>query len=95
MAALRTFFENTAVFIELKQNIIPRLFKGKTSEDRLRLWSVGCSTGEEAYSLAMLMVEEAAQHDQSPEIQIFASDLHERALFRPLVILQWSWITGF
>ena len=46
----------------------------------MRVWSVGCATGEEAYSLAMLLVEEAGGHEDPPQIQIFASDLHARSL---------------
>lgn len=48
--------------------------------DVIRVWSVGCATGEEAYSLAMVLVEEAARHQNPPHIQLFASDLHNGSL---------------
>lgn len=76
------FFRDHDVFTRIEEQIIPRLFDRKTSEDRLRVWSVGCSTGEEAYSLAILLLEEARKRDVHPQIQVFASDLHESALKR-------------
>lgn len=74
------FFRDQQVFECLENKVIPSLFEGKTSNDRIRVWSVGCSTGEEAFSIAMLLLEEAAKHDERPQLQIFASDLHERSL---------------
>ncbi len=74
------FFRDEDVFTALEKRIIPRLFSAKGPQERLRVWSVGCSTGEEAYSIAMLLREEAGRHDSHPELQVFASDLHERAL---------------
>ena len=76
------FFRDPAVFERLEKVEIPRLFAGKGPSDSVRLWSVGCATGEEAYSLAMLLVEEAAQHGAAPQVQVFASDLHVRSLER-------------
>jgi two-component system CheB/CheR fusion protein len=75
------FFRDEKVFEYLKDKIIPRLFASKTAEDRIRVWSVGCSTGEEPYSLAMLLLEAAAA-ESHPQIQVFASDLHESVLSR-------------
>ena len=46
----------------------------------MRAWVAGCSTGEEAYSLAMLLLEHATRSGAAPRIQIFASDLHEESL---------------
>ncbi len=51
-------------------------------EDALRAWSVGCATGEEAYSLAMLLIEATSQLSTPPRVQVFASDLHEQSLER-------------
>lgn len=48
--------------------------------EALRAWSVGCATGEEAYSLAILLVEAATRNEQPPLIQVFASDLHSNSL---------------
>lgn len=74
------FFRDEAVFGALETDVIPRLFANKGAADRVRVWSVGCATGEEAYSLAMLLLEEAMRHPTPPQVQVFASDLQERAL---------------
>jgi two-component system CheB/CheR fusion protein len=74
------FFQDRRVFEKLENEVIPRLFARKSSRDSIRVWSVGCSTGEEAYSLAMLLLEEAGRHEQPPQIQIFASEPHARSL---------------
>ena len=75
-----SFFRDHAVFDYLERNVVPSLFRDKAPNNRLRVWSVGAATGEEAYSLGMLLLQEAARHDQPPQIQIFASDLHEPSL---------------
>ncbi len=76
------FFRDQETFAVLEKKVIPRLFDGKSAEDQVRVWSVGCSTGEEAYSLAMLLLEEAYRRDKPPQLQVFASDLHENVLKR-------------
>ena len=48
--------------------------------DEIRAWSIGCATGEEAYGLAMLLVEAATRQNIAPHFQIFASDLDERSI---------------
>ena len=82
LITVTNFFRDAEVFETLEREVIPALFEGKTPDDGIRVWSVGCATGEEAYSLAILLLEEAARHDASPRIQVFASDLHERSLER-------------
>jgi two-component system CheB/CheR fusion protein len=75
------FFRDPKVHANVAREVILRLLADKSGRaDRVRLWSVGCSTGEEAYSLAMLLVEEAARQQARCQIQVFASDLHEAAL---------------
>jgi two-component system CheB/CheR fusion protein len=74
------FFRDHEVFARLEKQELPRLFLQKRLSDTLRVWSVGCATGEEAYSLAILLAEEAVRHETPPTIQIFASDLHSRSL---------------
>jgi two-component system CheB/CheR fusion protein len=76
------FFRDTEVFDKLKTEEIPRLFSNKPPQETIRVWSVGCATGEEAYSLAILLAEEASRQENPPPIQIFASDLHSRSLAR-------------
>jgi two-component system CheB/CheR fusion protein len=74
------FFRDPEVFEKLKKEEIPRLVAGKGPQDTVRVWSVGCATGEEAYSLAMLLHEELAKHEAPPQVQLFASDLHTASL---------------
>ena len=76
------FFRDAEVFGYLEKEVIPELFKGKTASDSIRVWSVGCATGEEAYSVAMLLLEQAGRLAEAPHIEIFASDLHEPSLRR-------------
>ena len=80
LITVTSFFRDPEVFDRLEAQVVPKLFDSKLSEDTLRVWSVGCATGEEAYSLAMILLEEAARRDVVPQIQIFASDLHKRSL---------------
>jgi two-component system CheB/CheR fusion protein len=74
------FFRDTREFELVEREIIPKLFEGKTRNDQLRVWVVGCATGEEAYSLAILLREHMATLHEVPQIQIFATDLDGRAL---------------
>ncbi len=73
-------FRDPEVFAALERDVVPHLFAGKTSNDTVRAWSVGCATGEEAYSLAMLLVEVSQRENVQPKIQLFASDLHDPSL---------------
>ena len=56
------------------------MFEGKGAADKIRVWVPGCATGEEAYSIAMLLMEEASGREIRSEIQVFASDLDDGAL---------------
>ena len=74
------FFRDPKEFELLERLVIPKLFAGRTREDRIRVWVIGCSTGEEAYSLSILLREHMASLDEVPHVQIFATDLDGRAL---------------
>jgi two-component system CheB/CheR fusion protein len=74
------FFRDHEVFEKLEEEVIPSLFKRKLQQDAIRVWSVGCATGEEAYSLAIVLKEAAGKFETPPQIQVFASDLHGRSL---------------
>ncbi len=82
LITVTNFFRDPETWRQLETDIIPSFFEGKGSRDAVRAWSVGCATGEEAYSLAMLLLEEAARRENAPAVQVFASDLHERSLER-------------
>jgi two-component system CheB/CheR fusion protein len=73
------FFRDQAAFGALEANV-PQLFAGKRKDDQLRIWVAGCATGEEAYSIAMLLAEHAERLDSPPSIQIFATDIDEQAI---------------
>jgi two-component system CheB/CheR fusion protein len=74
------FFRDAVEFEILEREVIPELLAGKTAADTLRVWVLGCATGEEAYSLAMLLREAMARLDTPPHVQIFATDIDARAL---------------
>ncbi len=75
-----SFFRDRQVFDFLEKNIIPSLVENKNSGQQVRVWSVGCATGEEAYSLAILLIEACNLLEVAPSIQVFATDLHEKSL---------------
>lgn len=74
------FFRDPEAFAALEHDALPALFKDKGPEDAIRVWVPGCSTGEEAYSIAILLRECATQPQRAPKLQIFASDIDEEAL---------------
>lgn len=80
LITVTNFFRDREVFEALEKDVIPQLFADKGHEDQIRIWSVGCATGEEAYSLAMLLLEAASRHASPPQLQVFASDLHDHSL---------------
>lgn len=68
------FFRDPEAFAALAQ-AVPALFAGKGLADAVRVWVAGCATGEEAYSIAILLREHAATLESPPQIQIFATDI--------------------
>jgi two-component system CheB/CheR fusion protein len=74
------FFRDPEAWQALETTVIPQLFAGKGRDDTVRVWIAGCATGEEAYSLAMLLMEYTDGLVAPPLIQIFASDLSQNAL---------------
>jgi two-component system CheB/CheR fusion protein len=82
LISVTNFFRDPGVFARLEQVVIPQLFTGKTPSDQVRVWVAGCATGEEAYSLAILLLEQTSRLDPPIPIQIFATDISEPALLR-------------
>src|SRR5208337_4877868 len=80
LISVTMFFRDPAAFDKLTTVVIPRTFEDKGAGDSVRAWIPGCATGEEAYSIAILLLEEAARRDVRCELQVFASDLDEAAL---------------
>ena len=73
------FFRDRDAFAALAAHI-PQLFAGKQKDDVIRVWVAGCATGEEAYSIAILLSEHAERHKDPPRIQVFATDIDEQAI---------------
>jgi two-component system CheB/CheR fusion protein len=80
LISVTTFFRDNEVFESLKTNVLPHLFEVKKPAEPIRVWVPGCATGEEAYTIAILLLEEAARHEIRPPMQVFGSDLDARAL---------------
>ena len=79
LISVTNFFRDRESFAALEA-VIPALFDGKGPNDTVRVWSAACATGEEAYSIAMLLHEYAGKLDHPPSIQVFATDLDEHAI---------------
>ena len=73
------FFRDPPAWQALSERVLPELFQGRDGEN-LRVWVVGCATGEEVYSLGMLLLEHAESMSEPPAIHIFATDIDEEAL---------------
>jgi two-component system, chemotaxis family, CheB/CheR fusion protein len=82
LITVTSFFRDAEVFERLEKDVIPGLFQDKDIDDEVRVWSVGCATGEEAYSIAILLLEAVARIESPPKVQVFASDMHEPSLAR-------------
>lgn len=80
LIGVTSFFRDRDAFKELEERVVPRLFSDNPGEKVIRIWSVGCSTGEEAYSLAILFAEHRERIMQNCKIQIFATDLDSQAI---------------
>ena len=75
------FFRDPDLFARLRDDVIPEMVAAAQGEHReLRIWSAGCATGEEAYSLALLVVEALGETPDAIPVRIFATDLDDMAL---------------
>ncbi|MGJ3264934.1 MAG: CheR family methyltransferase [Salinarimonas sp.] len=74
------FFRDTESFQALEHDVIPAIFEGRGADDTVRVWIPGCATGEEVYSIAILMREHTERLAAVPRVQIFATDIDEHAL---------------
>ncbi|HEX8404943.1 MAG TPA: CheR family methyltransferase [Duganella sp.] len=80
LISVTNFFRDREAFEALEREIVPELFKDKGPADDVRAWVAACATGEEAYSLAMLMADQAALMENPPAFQVFASDIDDDAI---------------
>ncbi|GAA4199879.1 PAS domain S-box protein [Streptosporangium oxazolinicum] len=74
------FFRDPAAWQTLRETVIPSLLASKGPGKVIRIWSAGCATGEEAYSLAMVLAEELGMDQFRERVKIYATDLDQKAL---------------
>ncbi|WP_125721275.1 CheR family methyltransferase [Flavobacterium ustbae] len=74
------FFRDSKIFEMLPKVVFPKIIENKKNNDPLRIWVAGCSTGQEAYSIAISLQEFLSSKHITLKIQIFASDISERAI---------------
>ncbi|HNV28975.1 MAG TPA: chemotaxis protein CheB [Cyclobacteriaceae bacterium] len=77
-----SFFRDTDTYKYLKTTLLPKLLKDKKPGETLRIWVPACSTGEEAFSIAMMLLEIQDSKFSNIPVQIFASDLSTRAIHK-------------
>ena len=80
LIGVTAFFRDRDAFDMLARQVIPTLFEGKGPRDTVRVWVPGCSTGEEAYSLAILLLEHMATLTVRPKTVVFATDIDDPAI---------------
>ncbi|MGL4962713.1 MAG: CheR family methyltransferase [Inquilinus sp.] len=80
LISVTRFFRDPAAFASLETEIIPLLLAETPATDPIRVWVAGCATGEEAYSVAILLREGLARAESRRPIQVFATDVDDRAI---------------
>jgi two-component system CheB/CheR fusion protein len=80
LIGVTSFFRDSETFAVVARDIIPGLFAKKGPKQAVRVWVAGCATGEEAYSIAILLREYADSLEAPPTIQVFATDMDEYAI---------------
>lgn len=79
LISVTTFFRNPEAFDVLKRKVFPKLFEQRGDQPH-RVWVLGCSSGQEAYSIAMAFVEAAEKAPRMRKLQVFATDLNDALL---------------
>ncbi|NEV63777.1 chemotaxis protein CheB [Thiorhodococcus minor] len=82
LIGVTSFFRDPEAFAVLQAEVIPRLFAAKPAGSTLRVWVCGCSSGEEAYSIAILVQEHLDALQPPLQVQIFATDVDAQAIGR-------------
>ncbi len=80
LIGVTNFFRDPEAFSVLKDQVFPSILKAREPDSSIRIWTVGCSTGEEAYSIAILLSEAMDTLRHHLNIQIFASDIDAQAI---------------
>ncbi|HEY9707028.1 MAG TPA: CheR family methyltransferase [Oculatellaceae cyanobacterium] len=77
-----TFFRDLSAWNCLEQEVIPRILERKPNNELIRVWSAGCASGEEAYTIAILLAEAMGEEAFRTQVKIYATDLDEEAISR-------------
>ncbi len=77
LIGVTTFFRDPDAFRLLEEQVVPDLCRRQTGDLPVRIWVAGCSTGEEAYSTAILFLDRFQQQGARPQLQLFATDMDE------------------
>jgi two-component system, chemotaxis family, CheB/CheR fusion protein len=80
LIGVTNFFRDPEAFQVLQTKILPKLLAGKPDDDAVRVWIAGCASGEEAYSVAMVLHECMEQVGRHFHVQIFGTDIDENAI---------------
>ena len=80
LITVTAFFREPAVFEELKKTVFPALIENRGAKDPIRIWVPGCATGEEAYSIAICLMEFLDEAKVSIPFEVFATDISETAI---------------
>jgi two-component system, chemotaxis family, CheB/CheR fusion protein len=74
------FFRDLGFWDSVRANVLPALFQDRSPERPIRIWCAGCSTGEEAYSLAIIVLEYLSQHGLDTPLQVFGTDASDQSI---------------
>src|SRR5215213_7562430 len=74
------FFRDTAPWTYISEQIVPKIVESRRKFDQIRAWSAGCATGEEAYTLAMILAEALGVDEFKSRVKIYATDVDDHAL---------------
>ncbi|MDE1872336.1 MAG: protein-glutamate O-methyltransferase CheR [Thaumarchaeota archaeon] len=73
------FFRDSAVYDKLRLSVIPKILSGREKHNKIRIWSAGCASGEEAYSLAIMFTHTIGK-ENNPNVEIIANDINKKAI---------------
>ena len=80
LIGVTAFFRDPDAFRTLETAVIPKIFEGRGAAEDVRVWVPACSTGEEVYTIAILLREQMEKMPRAPRVQFFGTDIDERAL---------------
>ncbi len=80
MISVTSFFRDPEIFLALQREVVVPLVQRMDFDSQLRIWSVGCATGEEPYSLAILLLEELGRVQKNNSVHVFATDIDDFAV---------------